>query len=318
MWVAGSLYAVWTASARWPTISSIARKTANCQPFAPSVTGCGGPVQRKRAAYTVAKRAITESSACAVLPLYKRLFMNKKKQDKTFRWYFRDRRRGYFVVCIVVLIFIGLLPFTVIMKGLKMGNAFSSGIIFSALSFCFACAVYFLHLSRWAASISRKTEYVAFDVEGFSFYFYKRAERMLWKNLEKIEFVEAYYNRRRRYARIIVHDRWDNQADFNTTEIRVDFPYIFYLMMAIFLSIIVIGTSVESLMFILMFILMPMVLIISLLVIVGVVIYGLSLSEWDKRHYLPKVAKEIREAIIYYGQGDLIYYRDVHGKQHRK
>ena len=88
--------------------------------------------------------------------------------------------------------------------------------------------------------------------------------------------------------------------------------------MAIFLSIIVIGTSVESLMFILMFILMPMVLIISLLVIVGVVIYGLSLSEWDKRHYLPKVAKEIREAIIYYGQGDLIYYRDVHGKQHRK
>ena len=82
-------------------------------------------------------------------------------------------------------------------------------------------------------------------------------------------------------------------------------------MIIIFLPIMVIRPSAEFL----MLVLMPMLLVIVLLVMVGAVIYGLSLSEWEKKHYLPKVAKEIREAIIYYGQGDLIRYRDVHGKQ---
>lgn len=86
---------------------------------------------------------------------------------------------------------------------------------------------------------------------------------------------------------------------------------MFYVMMIIYLLIMVIRPSAEFL----MLVLMPMLLVIALPVIVGSVIYGLSLSEWDKKHYLPKVAKEIREAIIYYGQGELIRYRDVHGKQ---
>lgn len=235
--------------------------------------------------------------------------MSDKKEGKSSRWYFRDRQRGYFVVCIIVLVLIGLIPFPVIMKESKVGNAFSSGIIFSVLCFGFACAVYFLHLSRWAASVSRKPEYVAFDAGEFSFYFYKRAERIRWEDIEKIEFVQIYHHRMRCYARIVVHDRWENQADFDTTEIRRESTKMFYLMMAIFLSIIIIRPSV------LIFVLIPMTPIIVLLVIVGNVIYGLSLSEGEKKHYLPKVAKEIREAIIYYGQGDLIRYRDVHGKQ---
>ena len=68
--------------------------------------------------------------------------MSDKKEGKSFRWYFRDRQRGYFVVCIIVLVLIGLIPFPVIMKESKVGNAFSSGIIFSVLCFGFACAVY--------------------------------------------------------------------------------------------------------------------------------------------------------------------------------
>ncbi|WP_298641002.1 hypothetical protein [uncultured Cardiobacterium sp.] len=237
--------------------------------------------------------------------------MSDKKEGKSFRWYFRDRQRGYFVVCIIVLVLMGLIPFPVIMKESKMGNAFSSGIIFSVLCFGFAFAVYFLHLSRWAASVSRKPEYVAFDAGGFSFYFYKRAERIRWEDIEKIEFVQIYHHRMRCYARIVVHDRWENQADFDTTEIRRESPRMFYLMIIIFLPIMVIRPSAEFL----MLVLMPMLLVIVLLVMVGAVIYGLSLSEWEKKHYLPKVAKEIREAIIYYGQGDLIRYRDVRGKQ---